>query len=48
MKNTLLLALAVFTGLFICSNGFGYGQKQHGEFTVVFSANLNGELEPCG
>jgi hypothetical protein len=48
MKKILLFIFTIFTGFIICSNGLAEEQKQRIEFTIVFSANVNGELEPCG
>ena len=48
MKEFWFLILTIVTGLLLPSSGFTQERKQQNEFTVVFSANVNGELEPCG
>ncbi len=48
MKEFWFFILTIVTGLLLCSSGFTQERKQQNEFTVVFSANVNGELEPCG
>lgn len=49
MKNFVLLAVAV--GMLIYSVEYSTSQVETNdtsEFTILFSANVNGELEPCG
>ena len=50
-KKMILKILVLFNlivGLCVCSNAFSAASSSEVSFPILFSANVNGELESCG
>lgn len=48
MKYTLPVMLNLFVWLSFCSSVIPATATAEVEFSILYSANVNGELEPCG
>jgi hypothetical protein len=48
MKHSSLVILNLFFCLCFCGSAVSVAPAAEAKFSILYSANVNGELEPCG